>query len=228
MKLINAAMQATKQAYIEIMDRKHDGAYYKGWFSHEHAEKISEMDYVIEFVKSDDERLGGSNTQAIVDHIDGGRQILINESAFEGITSAENELDFANFENQIAPEIGQTIVHEMGHLLGLIHPWDQGVPAEDNDGEYVGQIRSLWDTNQQAVQDVENEGIGSETTAVRTIRNNVMNSPANKIPFLSDLFSTGKELTDDQFGTILREVYDLMQSGGTTEYNRNSEEVWRE
>ena len=125
-EMIDKVMLEVKRKYLKIFDREVNGKKYKGWFTYEVVDKISNKNYSIEFFEFDNfQKFLVENSYvspeeedyeflAISDEIGGKR-------AYVGLFG-EYDSEFAELE--YASQFATTVMHEIGHIMGLLHTFD--------------------------------------------------------------------------------------------------------
>ena len=189
---IKILMGDLKTKYLELMDRKYAGRQFKGWITFEYVDKVKPTDYFIEVVEPTDKRLklGKGKANGKVNSI-GGQNLVFSTLGLKNSDFATGFSKISTMYNE-GSDFSDGVLHEIGHLFGLLHPWDKK-------GGGFRQISSIRDSYLSAAKDPMSDA-GQELSA------NLMNSPGNPNMILGVNFSK-KKLTQDQFGQMYRNLY---------------------
>ncbi len=169
------------------------GVQHKGWFTYEFVNQVVNNDFFIEIAEPTDDKLklGKGKIHGMVDEI-GGRNLVYSTL---GMTNSDfdNELSEVTTLSFEGSQFSNGILHEMGHLWGLLHPWDINVKNEN--GTTFIQLLDVFRTFQNAEQD-------PLSPAGDLIRSNLMNTGGNPNLLLAPIGGGNTNLIEDQFGKI--------------------------
>ena len=189
--------EGLKPKYLELINRQYNGNNFKGWITFEFVDEVEPGDFYIEFVQPKDEKLrvGNRHVKGRVDDI-GGTNITFSTLGLKNEDFGTDLLNATVLLNE-GDELSTDVLHEMGHLLGLLHPWDK---REVNEHGTFAQPASIYKLFKDAQSDPHSE-------AGEIIRTNLMNSGGNPVLFLAPIGGEEGTLTDDQFGQLYNNVY---------------------
>ncbi len=199
-KYISIVMDKVKAKFNSSISADYNKGSIKGWFSYKIIEsKISNNNYTIQILNPIDfaqkEIELRSNTpftrKIISEQVKGsvndikGNNIYLNASCVDcGVnlddidTNNEWSMNFDYNIQTMADDHANTIIHEIGHLLGLIHTWEELVQTKT--GEKFYQISSINDLYNKAINDMkQNNGVGM-SSAFSVMEKNFMSRGNNE------------------------------------------------
>ncbi|QKX05215.1 RHS repeat protein [Aquimarina sp. TRL1] len=188
----------SKQYNIEVMDH--------GSFIKKHSELTGDPEWMSQYA-------GG-----VVDDI-GGTEIYLS------VTKKSESIDFSDEFSQIAQEeladeLSNTIIHEMGHLLGLLHVWDR--IEKNKEGVTFRQIKKIADVYQRALEQLNRDlpAMSSGAEIERMGNNFMIFGEPNGMQDVTDAESLFKEFTPEQLKQIYNFIYE-QQFGERSSGNGN-------
>ena len=196
LKLVEDRIE-NKQYNIEVMDH--------GSFIKKHSELTGDPDWMSQYA-------GG-----VVDDI-GGTEIYLS------LTKKSESIDFTDefseiAQEELANELSNTVIHEIGHLLGLLHIWDR---IETNKkGVTFRQIKKIANVYQKALEQLNRDfpAMSSGEEIERMGNNFMIFGEPNGMQDVTDVEALFKEFTPEQLKQIYNFIYE--EQFGERSSNRN-------
>lgn len=181
-------MDKVKTRYLQVFDSKIKSGKIQGWFTYEIiSERISNKKYNIELMDpeayidkateiSGDPKYLTKYSRGITNQIGGSEIFATTNGIVSGINVSDIDFnnEFTSFkQEELANEISETIIHEMGHLLGLLHVWDR--VRQNDDKVTFRQISKIADIYEKALEQLDSDMLLlSSGEQIEFIANNLM------------------------------------------------------